>query len=159
MPDRIETGTYAVAAAVSGGEVVLTGTRGDLLGAVLDALRGAGAEVDDSPSGVRVAASGRRMTGRGVVGLQLKNGLVREATGVLFWSHETSGRSARPRAEASGRANEAREAKMWQTSDRRWVTKLDQIKARMARQQRQPERRASCPGEGEEAAYREVDLD
>jgi UDP-N-acetylglucosamine 1-carboxyvinyltransferase len=39
LPDRIETGTYAMAAAMTGGEVVLQNTRADLLERALDLLR------------------------------------------------------------------------------------------------------------------------
>ncbi len=39
LPDRIETGTYAMAAAIAGGEVELVGTRAELIGAVLPLLR------------------------------------------------------------------------------------------------------------------------
>src|SRR5262249_25944341 len=39
VPDRIETGTYAMAVAMTGGDVVLEGARGELLQAALDVLR------------------------------------------------------------------------------------------------------------------------
>jgi UDP-N-acetylglucosamine 1-carboxyvinyltransferase len=45
IPDRIEAGTFAAAAAATGGEVTLRGARGDHLGAVLDKLRETGATV------------------------------------------------------------------------------------------------------------------
>jgi UDP-N-acetylglucosamine 1-carboxyvinyltransferase len=45
MPDRIETGTYLVAAAMTQGSVTCTHTRADTLDAVLEKLREAGAEV------------------------------------------------------------------------------------------------------------------
>jgi len=45
MPDRIETGTFLVAAAATGGEVRLTGARPDTLDAVVEKLREAGAMV------------------------------------------------------------------------------------------------------------------
>jgi len=45
LPDRIETGTYLVAAAITGGKVKLKNTRPDILDAVLDKLVEAGAEV------------------------------------------------------------------------------------------------------------------
>ena len=47
MPDRIETGTFLVAAAATGGDVALTGARPDTLGAVLDKLAEAGVARDD----------------------------------------------------------------------------------------------------------------
>jgi UDP-N-acetylglucosamine 1-carboxyvinyltransferase len=46
MPDRIETGTFLVAAAATGGTVELTQTRADLLDAVIDKLREAGARIE-----------------------------------------------------------------------------------------------------------------
>ena len=46
MPDRIETGTFLVAAAASGGEVHLRETRSDTLDAVLDKLLEAGAAIE-----------------------------------------------------------------------------------------------------------------
>lgn len=45
LPDRIETGTYLVAAAMTGGKVKLKSTRPDILDAVLDKLTEAGAEI------------------------------------------------------------------------------------------------------------------
>jgi UDP-N-acetylglucosamine 1-carboxyvinyltransferase len=46
MPDRIETGTYLVAAAMTGGKIKLKNTRAELLDAVLSKLTEAGASVD-----------------------------------------------------------------------------------------------------------------
>ena len=46
LPDRIETGTYLVAAAMTGGRVRLKNTRPDLLDAVIGKLREAGAEIE-----------------------------------------------------------------------------------------------------------------
>lgn len=53
--DRIEAGTFAVAAALTGGEVTLTGVVPKHLGLALDKLRRAGAEVVEAPGGVTVA--------------------------------------------------------------------------------------------------------
>ena len=58
MPDRIETGTFLVAAAATGGEVTLRGARPDILDAVLDKLREAGARVSTGPDWVSAAANG-----------------------------------------------------------------------------------------------------
>ena len=55
LPDRIETGTYAMAVAATGGNVVLEGTRRSLLDAAFDALIEAGVEVSETETGVRVA--------------------------------------------------------------------------------------------------------
>ncbi|WP_273431219.1 UDP-N-acetylglucosamine 1-carboxyvinyltransferase [Chitinibacter tainanensis] len=46
VADRIETGTFLVAAAASQGKVLLKNTRADILGAVLDKLTGAGAYIE-----------------------------------------------------------------------------------------------------------------
>jgi UDP-N-acetylglucosamine 1-carboxyvinyltransferase len=54
MPDRIETGTFLVAAAATCGEIRLTGTRADILEAVLDKLRECGAEVDSTPDSIHI---------------------------------------------------------------------------------------------------------
>jgi len=58
LPDRIETGTYAMAAAMTGGEVVLQNTRADLLERALDLLRSSGIEIEETPSGLKVARNG-----------------------------------------------------------------------------------------------------
>jgi UDP-N-acetylglucosamine 1-carboxyvinyltransferase len=58
LPDRIETGTYAIAAAIAGGDVELTGTRAELIGALADLLRKSGSEVSATNRGVRIARNG-----------------------------------------------------------------------------------------------------
>jgi UDP-N-acetylglucosamine 1-carboxyvinyltransferase len=58
MPDRIETGTYAMAVAMTGGDLVLDNTRPDYLQAALDVLRQAGAEVTSTHGGIRVRRNG-----------------------------------------------------------------------------------------------------
>jgi UDP-N-acetylglucosamine 1-carboxyvinyltransferase len=58
IPDRIETGTYAMAAAMTDGDVVLDGARADLLQEVLQTLRSTGIEIEERPSGLRVAWNG-----------------------------------------------------------------------------------------------------
>jgi len=58
LPDRIETGTYAMAAAMTGGEVVLQNTRADLLQRALEILRLSGVEIEETPSGLKVARNG-----------------------------------------------------------------------------------------------------
>ncbi len=55
MPDRIEAGTYACAAAVTGGEIVLRNARPDHLGAVVRTLGCSGVDVSETPEGMRVA--------------------------------------------------------------------------------------------------------
>ncbi|MBM3544817.1 MAG: UDP-N-acetylglucosamine 1-carboxyvinyltransferase [Alphaproteobacteria bacterium] len=58
LPDRIETGTYAMAAAITGGEVFLEGARADLLQEALQLLRDTGIEVEESASGIKVSRNG-----------------------------------------------------------------------------------------------------
>ena len=54
IPDRIETGTYACAVAMTGGAVLLRDARIDHLGAVARVLEEAGIDVTETPDGVRV---------------------------------------------------------------------------------------------------------
>ncbi|MAY68200.1 MAG: UDP-N-acetylglucosamine 1-carboxyvinyltransferase [Rhodospirillaceae bacterium] len=54
LPDRIETGTYAAAAAITGGELTLTNTRADLIESVIDLLERAGVEVTETADGLKV---------------------------------------------------------------------------------------------------------
>jgi UDP-N-acetylglucosamine 1-carboxyvinyltransferase len=58
MPDRIETGTFLVAAAATGGDVALTGARPDTLGAVLDKLAEAGVAATIDGSTIRIKRNG-----------------------------------------------------------------------------------------------------
>jgi UDP-N-acetylglucosamine 1-carboxyvinyltransferase len=58
LPDRIETGTYAMAAAMTGGDVLLQNTRADLLARALDLLRSSGVDIEETASGLRVARNG-----------------------------------------------------------------------------------------------------
>ncbi|HHZ07676.1 MAG TPA: UDP-N-acetylglucosamine 1-carboxyvinyltransferase [Rhizobiales bacterium] len=58
IPDRIETGTYAMAVAMTGGDVVLEGARPDLLQAALDVVARTGAEIIPVNSGIRVRRNG-----------------------------------------------------------------------------------------------------
>ncbi|HEY4275190.1 MAG TPA: UDP-N-acetylglucosamine 1-carboxyvinyltransferase [Rhizomicrobium sp.] len=60
MPDRIEAGTYAIAAAIAGGEVELAGARRDTIAALLERLERTGAEVRDVPGGVALHVNGGR---------------------------------------------------------------------------------------------------
>jgi len=61
IPDRIETGTYALAAAMAGGEVRLTNTRADLIDALLDKMVEAGVEVSRHNDGVTIKRNGGRL--------------------------------------------------------------------------------------------------
>jgi UDP-N-acetylglucosamine 1-carboxyvinyltransferase len=58
MPDRIETGTYAFAAAMTGGDVLLEGASAALLQEPLDVLSQIGAEVTATNEGIRVRRNG-----------------------------------------------------------------------------------------------------
>ena len=58
IPDRIETGTYAMAVAMTGGDVVLEGARIELLQRAFDTLSEAGAEISQEEDGVRVRRNG-----------------------------------------------------------------------------------------------------
>lgn len=57
MPDRIEAGSYACAAAITGGSVELVGAAVDDMGATIDALRAAGVTVTTTADGLAVTAS------------------------------------------------------------------------------------------------------
>ena len=63
IPDRIETGTYLVAGAMTGGNVRLRNARPDLLQSVLDKLREAGAVIETGPSWISLDMQGRRPKG------------------------------------------------------------------------------------------------
>jgi len=58
LPDRIETGTYAMAVAMTGGDVQLSGARPELLQSALDVLTMAGAIVTSNNQGIRVVRNG-----------------------------------------------------------------------------------------------------
>jgi UDP-N-acetylglucosamine 1-carboxyvinyltransferase len=58
LPDRIETGTYAMAVAMTGGDVVLQNTRPELLQAALTVLEQTGATVTPTNEGIRVTRNG-----------------------------------------------------------------------------------------------------
>ena len=55
IPDRIEAGTYACAAAITGGEVLLRGARSADLGAVMACLLQAGVDINETMEGVSVS--------------------------------------------------------------------------------------------------------
>lgn len=60
LPDRIETGTYLVAAAITGGKVKLKNTDASLLDAVLSKLEEAGAHLDIDNSTISIDMHGKR---------------------------------------------------------------------------------------------------
>ncbi len=58
LPDRIETGTYAMAVAMTGGDLVLENTRPDLLQFALDVLQQTGTDISATNSGIRIRRNG-----------------------------------------------------------------------------------------------------
>ncbi|QYU70947.1 UDP-N-acetylglucosamine 1-carboxyvinyltransferase [Leptolyngbya sp. 15MV] len=58
MADRIEAGSYACAAAITGGEVMLEGANAGEMQATLHALQAMGIEVEEAKKGVRISANG-----------------------------------------------------------------------------------------------------
>ncbi len=63
IPDRIETGTYMMAAAITGGSVELIGAEPETVAAVTRVLEGAGVEVSQTPKGIHVRRRNGRLTG------------------------------------------------------------------------------------------------
>ena len=63
VPDRIETGTYAVAAAITGGELMLEGARADLSQAVFKVLSSAGVEITEKNGGLSVTRTNGPLAG------------------------------------------------------------------------------------------------
>ncbi|BBE50038.1 UDP-N-acetylglucosamine 1-carboxyvinyltransferase [Ferriphaselus amnicola] len=59
MPDRIESGTFLVAAAATGGSITLTNTRADILETVLEKLAEAGAKIEVNADMIRLDMSAR----------------------------------------------------------------------------------------------------
>ncbi|MBI1174919.1 MAG: UDP-N-acetylglucosamine 1-carboxyvinyltransferase [Sideroxydans sp.] len=59
MPDRIESGTFLVAAAASGGNITLTGGRADILDTVLEKLLEAGAHIRTDGTSIHLEMAGR----------------------------------------------------------------------------------------------------
>jgi len=58
MPDRIEAGSYACAAAITGGSLELAGARKETMPSILSSLTDAGVVVEDMAGGIRVSANG-----------------------------------------------------------------------------------------------------
>ncbi len=67
VADRIEAGTYAIAAAMTGGDVTLTGAEAETFEAALSVLRAAGANVEASPGRIRITRNGERLQATDVV--------------------------------------------------------------------------------------------
>jgi UDP-N-acetylglucosamine 1-carboxyvinyltransferase len=58
MPDRIEAGSYACAAMITGGSLELVGARRETMPSILSGLEDAGAVIEDSAKGIKVSADG-----------------------------------------------------------------------------------------------------
>ncbi|MCC7282485.1 MAG: UDP-N-acetylglucosamine 1-carboxyvinyltransferase [Acetobacteraceae bacterium] len=67
IPDRIETGTYAIATAIAGGDVMLEGGRIEHLGAFATALSRAGVDIFAENGGIRVRRNGHRVRGADIM--------------------------------------------------------------------------------------------
>jgi len=59
MPDRIEAGSYACAAGITGGDLLLEGARAEDMAAIVSGLSEAGLVVTEEADGLRVSADGR----------------------------------------------------------------------------------------------------
>jgi len=59
IPDRIEAGTYMIAAAITNGEILLKGVEAHILGAVIEKLHEAGVGVSEESDGLRIRRTGR----------------------------------------------------------------------------------------------------
>lgn len=63
MADRIETGTYAIAAAITGGNIILKETTMDIMSNFQAQLQKAGAHIEEVPHGIRVRGTGSPIIG------------------------------------------------------------------------------------------------
>src|SRR6202161_2964549 len=61
LPDRIETGTYAMAVAMAGGDILLQNSRPELLQAALDVIARTGVTVTPTNEGHRIARNGAHL--------------------------------------------------------------------------------------------------
>jgi UDP-N-acetylglucosamine 1-carboxyvinyltransferase len=59
MPDRIEAGTYAMAAGITGGDLLLEGANADHVRSILLKLSEVGMKIEELPEGIRVSHPGR----------------------------------------------------------------------------------------------------
>jgi UDP-N-acetylglucosamine 1-carboxyvinyltransferase len=67
MPDRVEAGSYAVAAAMTGGRLELRGAKTDIMGAVVSTLTAAGVAIEETDKGLIVERAGGLIHGLNVV--------------------------------------------------------------------------------------------
>ena len=63
LPDRIETGSYAVAAVITGGSIVLRGAKMELMEATVDLLKRTGVTFVQEANGIRVSCKNGRLSG------------------------------------------------------------------------------------------------
>jgi UDP-N-acetylglucosamine 1-carboxyvinyltransferase len=63
LPDRIEAGSYAMAAAITGGDLELVGARADIMEAVLEVLVRVGVDISETDHGIRVKRTGAPLKG------------------------------------------------------------------------------------------------
>jgi len=63
IPDRIETGTYMMAAAIAGGELELVGARPEMIAAAASALEGTGVTIEPTAQGMKVSRRANRLKG------------------------------------------------------------------------------------------------
>ncbi|MDE1904050.1 MAG: UDP-N-acetylglucosamine 1-carboxyvinyltransferase [Alphaproteobacteria bacterium] len=63
IPDRIETGTYMMAAAITGGAIELTGASYDTVAAAAQAMEGTGVAVERLPGSIKVSRHANRLKG------------------------------------------------------------------------------------------------
>jgi UDP-N-acetylglucosamine 1-carboxyvinyltransferase len=61
LPDRIETGTYAMAVAMAGGNVTLKGARADLVESLFPVMETAGVKMERTNDGITVSRNGARL--------------------------------------------------------------------------------------------------
>jgi len=67
VADRIETGTYAMAVAMTGGDVLLEGAEASLLEAPIEVLRRVGTEIDETNDGLRIRRNGAGIVAADIV--------------------------------------------------------------------------------------------
>ena len=63
IPDRIETGTYMMAAAITGGAIELVGASYDMVAAAAQAMEGTGVAVERLPGSIKVSRHANRLKG------------------------------------------------------------------------------------------------
>ncbi len=67
VADRIEAGTYAIAAAITGGDIVLEGARAEHLSSLIEVLRKSGIKVEPVAGGLRISGGGQPIAGTDVM--------------------------------------------------------------------------------------------